>query len=77
VLWHYSFIIPRALNITIVLNAHYQEEIFFGKDAHVTLNPLLMFFCGKILHLCELKNVITTPIKELATMILPKKKIKH
>jgi len=32
----------------------------------------VVFFCGEILHLCELKHAIVTPIKEFTNMISPK-----
>jgi hypothetical protein len=71
-------------NITIVLNAHHQEEKKLRKDAQVTtwfeanLNTkphINIFFGGKMLHLCELKNAKATRIKELATINFAKKNL--
>jgi hypothetical protein len=69
-------------NITIFSDANCQEEKKLRKDAQVTTwlkanlstkTHMDFFFGGKISHLCELKNVKTLPIKELATLIFSKK----
>jgi hypothetical protein len=48
------------------------HKLQHGSGQIYTLNPKSTFFCGKILHLCKLKNAWMTPIKELIAMISSK-----